>query len=108
MQPCVFPFDNEYGNRVKRNGWFESDDQRLEDLSQLQMAAGSLRDFKYELRAGLQALHRRHLPRLPRSRWARPGELHFLRSAISHRRSPIWNILLHYTLKIRERHCRRM
>src|SRR5262249_45486095 len=34
--------------------------------------------------------------------------LHFLRLAISHRRSPICNIPLHYALKIREMYCKRM
>ena len=56
MQTRVFPIDNEYGNCVKRNGRFESDDQRLQDFSQLQMAACSLGYFKYELCTGLSCV----------------------------------------------------
>src|SRR5881296_1281779 len=73
VQPHVFPFNHEYGDRVKAARGLERDDERLEYFGELQMTTCRFSYFKDELRArrspiaNLKALLGRtfHLGRLP-------------------------------------------
>ena len=51
MQPDIVTLNREYRYRVKLYRGFQRRDKRLQDLRQVEVAAGRFRNFEYELRA---------------------------------------------------------